>query len=144
VPQLRCLIEELASNSQHRVLLLGIPNAECVRLLAVRLERGLIFGMGPAQKVAEARRACRELVNVMFHPGDPTEIPWQDQFFSCAVGVEPSEWESVDGVVAEVFRVLSPDGLLYMPEPLEIRHPGFVLTGVCEGWRRWQKAGSRG
>src|SRR5690242_13927079 len=91
--------------SDDKVLYLGIPDAATVRAAAARLSRGILVAMDGAAKVREARREFRDLSNVMFVPGTPDEIPWQDAFFTRVIDTHDGDWPDPQRVAAEVKRV---------------------------------------
>ena len=88
----------------ERVLFLGIPAPEVIQEAAARVTQGVIVAFGDSEKVREARRAARDLENVMFVPATPDEIPWPDGFFTRVVDLV-GEWPSPERVHAEVQRV---------------------------------------
>ena len=88
----------------ERVLFLGIPQHSVIAEAAARLPQGLIVAFGDSEQVREARRAARELDNVMFVPSMPDEIPWPDGFFSRVVDLV-GKWPSPDRVQMEIQRV---------------------------------------
>jgi len=96
-----------------RVLLLSIPEMSLVFGLAARLTAGVLVGLGQDEEVRTARRAARELNNVMFVAAPPEEVPWQDGFFSVAVDAA-CRWERPAQVAAELARVLGPGGQVYL------------------------------
>ena len=104
------MIDRLDIRPNDRVLLLSIPEILLVLELADRLERGVIVGLGDAEQVRAARRLARDRVNVMFQPGAPDEIPWQDGFFSKVVDLKGA-WERPEETARDVARVLAPGGV---------------------------------
>ncbi|MCP5117174.1 MAG: class I SAM-dependent methyltransferase [bacterium] len=96
-----------------RVLLTSIPDHAAVRLLAARLETGILVGLGTIEEVVEARRSARDHTNAMFQPGSAEEIPWQNEFFSVVVDAR-SEWNRPQVAVREIFRVLAPGGVAHL------------------------------
>jgi hypothetical protein len=92
-----------------RVLLLGIPDPRVIAEAAARLSQGVLVALGEEERVREARRAARDLHNVMFVPGTPDEIPWDDGFFTRVVDLV-GHWPSPDRVRLEIERVTAPRG----------------------------------
>lgn len=125
------MIERLELSSTERVLLVSAPEASLVIELARRLERGLVVGLGTPEKIAPLRRATRHLVNVMFQPGAPEEIPWRDGFFSAVVDLE-GRWSDPDVAAREVARVLIPGGRAYLAhvEPAPLLAAGLVAIAT--------------
>lgn len=90
-----------------RVLLLGIPQPGLIAAIAGRLSNGLLVAMGAPGDVLQARRAARDLDNVMFVELSGDRLPWRDGFFSrafilIAAGSGPA------ALAAEVRRVTAP------------------------------------
>ncbi len=90
-----------------KVLYLGVPDAEAVREFAARLSRGVLVAIDEPEKIGSARREFRDLMNVMFVPGTPDEIPWQDGFFTRVIDTRQGDWPNAQRVAAEVARVLA-------------------------------------
>lgn len=115
------MIEHLELSPAERVLLVSAPDAAVVVELAGRLERGVVVGLGAPDEIAPLRRATRHLVNVMFQPGAPEEIPWRDGFFSVVLDFR-GLWSDPAAAAREVARVLAPGGRAYLahvrPGPL--------------------------
>lgn len=120
-----------------RLFLLVIPAHPVIRQLAGALVRGLVFGIGTPEEVAAARRACRDLVNVMFHPTPPTEIPWQDGFFSCALALDWPAGYPVEAVALELKRVLAPAGRIWAPASIPLEQAGFTRVAVYGSIAEW-------
>lgn len=90
-----------------RLLFLGIPDFAIIAECARRLEQGIVVAMGEDDAVREARKAGRDLENVMFVPGAPDEIPWSDGFFTRVIDLVGS-WPEPDRVRSEIARVTMP------------------------------------
>jgi hypothetical protein len=125
-----------------RLLLLSIPDAGLVAELARRLERGSLVGLGNAEEVQAARSAARDLVNTMFQPGRPEEIPWQNGFFSRVVDLRGG-WENPATAAREVARVLTPGGLAYLPgiDRLPLMEAGLIDVSPGQDLQVYQKPG---
>lgn len=121
------MIERLELGPAERLLLVSAPEAGTVVELARRLERGLVVGLGGPDEIASLRRATRHLVNVMFQPGAPEEIPWSDGFFSVVVDLR-GLWSDAAAAAREVARVLAPGGRAYLArvEPALLLQAGLV------------------
>ncbi len=123
------MIDRLAIRPDDRILLLSIPETEFVLELSARLETGLVVGLGGREEVYEARTKTRDRANVMFHPGPPEQIPFQDGFFSKVIDLK-CLWEDTARVAHETARVLAPAGRAF----LAIEDVGvFVEAGLKEG-----------
>jgi len=90
-----------------KVLFLGIPDPAVVREAASRLTRGILVAIGDAEQVRAARREFRDLTNVMFVPGTPDQIPWQDGFFTRVIDNREGDWSNPQRVAAELKRVVT-------------------------------------
>jgi SAM-dependent methyltransferase len=110
------MIEELALRPNDRVLLLSIPEPAVVAEIAARLSAGVVVGLGGDEEVRAARRAARDLENVMFVPAPPEEIPWRDGFFTKVIDWRGG-WQNPEQVAREVARVLAPGGQVYLADP---------------------------
>lgn len=128
------MIDSIPVAADDRLLLLSIPAPEIVTALARRLSRGLLVGLGGIEEVSAARRAARDLLNVMFLAAPPGEIPWQDGFFSRAI--EPrGVWPEL-AAARETARVLAAGAFFHIAGsggPPESPPPGFVLVGRAAG-----------
>jgi|ERR1017187_5367830 Methyltransferase domain len=92
-----------------RVLLLGIPEAAVVEAIARSLSRGLLVAIGEDDAVRSARKAARDLDNVLFVPGAPDELPWRDGFFTVVIDTA-GKWPDPDKVRREIARVTAAGG----------------------------------
>jgi hypothetical protein len=92
-------------SSGDKVLYLGIPAPAVVREIAARLTGGILVAIGDADEVRTSRREFCDLLNVMFVPGTPDEIPWQDGFFSRVIDTRDGNWPDPAKVAAEIARV---------------------------------------
>lgn len=123
------MVDRLAIRPDDRILLLSIPETEFVLELSTRLETGLVVGLGEHEEVYAARPKTRDRTNVMFHPGPPEQIPFQDGFFSKVIDLK-CRWEDPGRVAHETARVLAPAGRAF----LAIEDAGaFVEAGLKEG-----------
>lgn len=124
------MIEQLELTPAERVLLVSAPDAALVVELAGRLERGVVVGLGAPDEIAPLRRATRHLVNVMFQPGAPEEIPWRDGFFSVVLDLCGLTRDAA--AAREVARVLAPGGRAYLAhvEPALLRDAGLVALAA--------------
>jgi hypothetical protein len=89
-----------------RVLVLGIPDRDLVLALAER-EAAIIF-LGGRDAVYDARRDIRDNRNLMFHPGDSLDIPFDDGFLTKIIALE-----MLPGSGREIARVLAGGGFVY-------------------------------
>jgi SAM-dependent methyltransferase len=93
---------------EDQVLFLGIPAIEVVREVCARALS--VVCVGDRDAVYEARKAARDLRNVMFHPGEAEEIPFDDACLTRVIGLSGS-WDDPKRAAAEVARVLVGGGL---------------------------------
>ncbi len=110
------MFEDLALRPNDRVLLLSIPEHAVVAEMAARLTAGVVVGLGDDEEVRAARRAARDLENVMFVPAPLEEIPWRDGFFTKVIDWRGG-WKNPEQVAREVVRVLAPGGEVYLADP---------------------------
>ena len=94
--------------AEDRVLFLGIPDLAIVRQACAQALS--VVCLGDRDTVYEARREARDLRNVMFHPGEGRELPFDDACLNCVVGTSGA-WSDPGRVAREVARVLSGGGL---------------------------------
>lgn len=88
----------------ERLLILGIPEPGEVATLASALSNGLVVLMAEGEDVYSARKAARDLDNVMVVPGTPDELPWRDGFFTRVIDMVDN-WPDSDKVRREIERV---------------------------------------
>jgi hypothetical protein len=91
--------------ADDRVLLLHIPAADSIALLARILSRGVLVALGTDEEVDRARQAFADFDNVMFVEASSGTIPWRDSFFTKVIGEK----------TPEVLRVLAPGGEVSEP-----------------------------
>ena len=95
--------------ADDRVLLLALPPAAELIVIAAALPDGLVVGLAPADEVYEARKAVNDFENTMFAPADPEGvIPWRDEFFTVIYAPH------LDTVNDEMERVLTTGGTAYL------------------------------
>ena len=105
------VIDLIEVRPHDRILDLGCGEGASTRRLARLAFDGLALGVDPSDdNVRQARRLSVEIENVMFVPGLPNEIPWQQDFFSIVFAHQPV----AEPVVREVFRVLAPGGRAFL------------------------------
>jgi hypothetical protein len=107
------MIEALDLAPSDQVLLLDVTDLELVAAVARHLTNGLVVGLGDPDFVFLARRATRDLDNVMFHSTTPDEIPFRDGFFTVIVCGATGE----AGLSREAQRVLASNGRICMLDP---------------------------
>ncbi|MCS6953815.1 MAG: methyltransferase domain-containing protein [Bryobacterales bacterium] len=110
------MIEGFTLRPDDRVLLLSIPEPAVVAEMAARLTAGILVGLGGDEEVRAARRAARDLENVMFVPAPLEEIPWRDGFFTKVIDWRGA-WANPEQVAREVARVLASGGEVYLADP---------------------------
>ena len=89
-----------------RVLLLDLSDLDFVEVCARQLTHGLLVGMGTDLQVQAARARFRNASHLMFHPGDGTEIPFRDAWFTVVLTPHTAN------PTPEIRRVLAPGGVL--------------------------------
>ncbi|WP_321470032.1 hypothetical protein [uncultured Paludibaculum sp.] len=95
---------EFSVTAEDRILLLTLEDTTALRELATAYA---VVGMGTAEEVRAARRACADLPNFMFVQGNRDEIPWQDRWFTYILVRENTELTpSMARVLAEGGRVI--------------------------------------
>ena len=99
------MIDGLEVRPNDRILSLSIPDPETIRVISGRLERGGVVCLGGRDEVCAARRRLRDLPNVLFHPGPPEEIPFDDEYFTLVVDLHCA-WTDPERVSREIQRVL--------------------------------------
>ncbi len=94
--------------ADDRIILLSIPELSLISRLA-NIATSVVC-LGERDVVYEARKAARDLRNVMFHPGDPADIPFNDGAFTKVIVLQ-----AAPHAASEVARVLAGGGLAYIP-----------------------------
>lgn len=108
------MYELIRAAAGDRVLFLSLPeDTGLIARLAGEAARGLLFGLGTDEAVYAARIGFRDFHNVMFAPGEPDVIPWQDAFFTIAIDGS-CEWRDAAATVRELSRVLTAGGVAYL------------------------------
>jgi ubiquinone/menaquinone biosynthesis C-methylase UbiE len=105
----------------ERVLDLGCGSGRATRLLA-RLVGDGPQGFGQVvgvdisdEMVRQARAASKDFENIMFVVGSAAQIPWEENFFDKVLSVESFYYyPDQDRALAELFRVMSPHGRLFI------------------------------
>jgi arsenite methyltransferase len=111
----RAAIRNLHLEGNERVLEIGFGPGVGVRHAIRRLPWGFVAGVDPsAVMVRQASRRVRRYMRsglVDLRLGDASELPWPDGRFDAVVSVNNVMlWEPLDDALAEVRRVLKPDG----------------------------------
>ena len=98
------MVDPAELEPDDRVLFLGVPDFGVIAACAARLTEGLVVAMGDDKAIREARKAGRDLDNVMFLPATPDNIPWGDGFFTRVIDLVGS-WPDPDRTRSEIQRV---------------------------------------
>lgn len=103
----------------QRVLDLGCGAGWATRLLAGRVTgdpEGQVVGLDISDEmIRRARATSTDFDNVMFVWGSADQIPWEENFFDKILSVESFYYyPDQDRVLNELFRVLAPQGKLYI------------------------------
>lgn len=114
------LLEELLDVRDRDVLDVGCGECLLVRRLASAGAR--VVGLDPSAVALErARRAEPSGTSTRFVAGTAEALPFPDTSFDAVVffnSLHHVPLESMDAALAEAARVLRPDGVLYVQEPL--------------------------
>ena len=105
----------------ERVLDLGCGTGWATRIMA-RLVADGPFGTGQVvgvdvsdEMVRRARAQSKDFDNVMFVWGSATNIPWQENYFDKVLSIESFYYyPDQDIALAELFRVMAPNGRLFI------------------------------
>ncbi|MCA9880487.1 MAG: methyltransferase domain-containing protein [Thermomicrobiales bacterium] len=109
----RRLLEMLALKPGEHVLDVGSgPGHYAFEMASAVGDSGRVAGVDNADdSLATAQRRCAGLVNVGFHLGDATALPFADAIFDAALSTQTFEYlPNVQAALAEMFRVLTPGG----------------------------------
>ena len=112
----RFAIDDLAPAPDHRVLSVGFGPGLGVAALARRLARGRVAGVDPSGAMVEvATRRNRVAVGtgrVELRRAGAEALPWPDGDFDAVLAVNSIQLWPLDAGIAEVARVLRPQGAL--------------------------------
>ncbi len=92
----------------ERILVLGIPVPAVIAVLCRAVSGGSVAVLCDREQIYEARKASRDLHNVMFVPGTPDVLPWSDGYFT-RVLIASDDCAAPPEVQAEMERVMSKD-----------------------------------
>jgi len=121
------MTDGLSIQPNERILLLSIPELDVLRSISAQLDHGGVFCLGGREEVYAARKEASQLNNVLFHPGPPEEIPFDDECFTLVIDFK-CVWESPSQVAREIVRVLSSVGRA----ALAVEDPGlFIAAGLA-------------
>lgn len=105
----------------ERVLDLGCGSGWATRLLARFVGEGpdgfgQVVGLDVADEmIRRARAASKDFENVLFVCGSANQIPWEENFFDKVLSVESFYYYAdQDRALAELFRVMAPQGRLFI------------------------------
>ncbi|HEU0142013.1 MAG TPA: hypothetical protein VFQ79_19980 [Bryobacteraceae bacterium] len=137
------MYELIRGAAGDRVLFLSLPeDTGLIARLAGEAVRGLLFALGADEAVYAARIDFRDFQNVMFAPGEPDVIPWQDAFFTIAID-SSCEWRDAAATVRELARVLAGDGVAYLKADerlkTELEAGGFLEVDSGGELRKFRK-----
>ena len=84
--------------------------------MASQVPEGLVVGLDVSDEmIRKARAQSAECENLLLVWSEAESIPWQEKFFSRAICVEAFYYfESPEKALAEIYRVLSPGGSLWV------------------------------
>jgi ubiquinone/menaquinone biosynthesis C-methylase UbiE len=111
-------MERMALKAGDRVLDLSCGVGWATRLLARAVEggQGIAVGVDVSEEmIVRARAASRDIENVLFVTASAEEIPWRDEYFEKVLSIESFYYyPDQEAVLRELFRVLTPNGLLFI------------------------------
>jgi arsenite methyltransferase len=113
-------IERMELGPGDRVLDLGCGAGWASRLLARRVadpaNPGQVVGLDISDEmIRRARAGSRDFDNLMFVVGQADQVPWQENFFNKVLSVESFYYyPDQDRVLNDLFRVMAPQGKLYI------------------------------
>jgi len=113
-------IERMDLGPGDRVLDLGCGAGWASRLLARRVadpaNPGQVVGLDISDEmIRRARAGSRDFDNLMFVVGQADQVPWQENFFNKVLSVESFYYyPDQDRVLNDLFRVMAPQGKLYI------------------------------
>ena len=111
----KTIFEALAVESGQSILDLGCGGGYQVRSLALAVgSEGRVVGVDPSlTQIEVARDYCSDLDNVEFTQGSGDDLSFDDETFDSATSTNVLDYiDGVDGVVAELRRVLRKGGRL--------------------------------
>lgn len=105
----------------ERVLDLGCGSGWATRLLARLVADGpegfgQVVGLDVSDEmIRQARAASKEFENILYVWGSADKIPWEENFFDKVLSVESFYYyPDQDRALAELFRVMSPRGRMFI------------------------------
>ena len=110
------LLPQINLQSAHRVIEIGCGDGAVCRKLASMAPQGAIVGIESSNGMIDrARSESADFPNILYLWADSEEIPWQEQYFTHAVSIASLSNNSIrEQVLNELFRVLTPNGTLWM------------------------------
>jgi ubiquinone/menaquinone biosynthesis C-methylase UbiE len=110
------MISRMSIQPRDRILEIGCGEGWASRELASGVPEGMVVGLDVSDEmILKARAQSAGHENLLLVWGETESIPWQERFFSKAVCVESFYYfESPEKALAEIYRVLSPDGSLWV------------------------------
>ena len=119
-----------------RLLVLAPSASEWVSTWAAHLTAGILVLQTDEEQVDSARLILQQHDNVMVHVAMPPTIPWQDGFFTGVVATASLTLFPM----AELLRVLAPQGRLYLPATESVAVASLPLAPLSApaGWQMFQ------
>ena len=112
-------LRRLEVQATDSILEIGFGTGRLVRKLAKAAREGFVAGVDPSElmlQTAEKRtKRFRKKGRVELRLSEASELPWSDATFDKAAALHSFQfWSDPDRDIAEVRRVLKPDGLLLL------------------------------
>jgi ubiquinone/menaquinone biosynthesis C-methylase UbiE len=113
------IVELMDVQADDRLLEVGFGPGVAIALLAERALNGFVAGVDPSEvmlrQAVRRNRAAIRAGRVELRLGSVTALPYQDEFFTKVCAIHSLYfWPSLDEGLAELRRVLVPDGLMVL------------------------------
>lgn len=151
-PMNRLAVELLDLEPDHTVLEIGYGPGTAIEWAAAQVNAGRVVGIDRSITMLEqATRRNRKAIDagrVELHQGEASALPFPDQHFDRVFAVNNYHiWKTRDRELAEIRRVLMPNGMLLLalrmehPRRSRMAAPGLTEEQVHEAAARLKEAG---